>query len=101
MQRVFDLPKIPILLYNHNPSGLNLSSPVFEKELLLYTQYLQDFRIYCYIWESNISLIMKEEHLRKTYQVPVLRIIPLIPENAICDSTFPGGNEDIGYEDWD
>ena len=35
------------------------------------------------------------------YQSPSLRIIPLIPENAICDSTIPGGNEDIGYEDWD
>lgn len=35
------------------------------------------------------------------YIPPTLRIIPLIPENAICDSTIPGGNEDIGYEDWD
>ena len=37
----------------------------------------------------------------KEYQSPALRIIPLIPENAICDSSIPGGNEDIGYEDWD
>lgn len=101
MQRVFDRPKIPILLYNHNPSGLNLSYSVFVRELHLCPYYLQDFQFYCYIWESNNSLIMKEEHLRKTYQAPVLRIIPLIPENAICDSTIPGGNEDIGYEDWD
>ncbi|MBO6033970.1 MAG: hypothetical protein J6T22_14485 [Bacteroidales bacterium] len=35
------------------------------------------------------------------YQSPAIRIIPLISENAICDSTIPGGNEDIGYEDWD
>ena len=35
------------------------------------------------------------------YVSPALRIIPLITENAICDSTIPGGNEDIGYEDWD
>ena len=35
------------------------------------------------------------------YVSPALRIIPLIIENAICDSTIPGGNEDLGYEDWD
>ena len=37
----------------------------------------------------------------KEYMFPALRIIPIISENAICDSTIPGGNEDIGYEDWD
>ena len=41
------------------------------------------------------------EALRQEYQSPSQRIIPLIPENAICDSSIPGGNEDIGYEDWD
>ena len=38
---------------------------------------------------------------RLEYQAPALRIIPIHVENAICDSTIPGGNEDIGYEDWD
>jgi hypothetical protein len=38
---------------------------------------------------------------RQEYQSPVLRIIPILVENAICDSVIPGGNEDIGYEDWD
>ena len=38
---------------------------------------------------------------RQEYQTPALRIIPLNVENAICDSVIPGGNEDIGYEDWD
>lgn len=38
---------------------------------------------------------------RQEYQSPALRIIPVNVENAICDSTIPGGNEDIGYEDWD
>ena len=38
---------------------------------------------------------------RKDYQIPSLRIIDMNLENAICDSTIPGGNEDIGYEDWD
>ena len=39
--------------------------------------------------------------LPQEYIKPTLRIIPITPENAICDSTIPGGNEDIGYEDWD
>ena len=39
--------------------------------------------------------------LHQEYQSPALRIIPINVENAICDSTIPGGNEDIGYEDWD
>ena len=37
----------------------------------------------------------------REYQSPALRIIPVNVENVICDSTIPGGNEDIGYEDWD
>ena len=41
------------------------------------------------------------EALRQEYQSPALRVIPIHVENAICDSTIPGGNEDIGYEDWD
>ena len=44
---------------------------------------------------------IRSETLRKDYQSPVLRIIPLVPENAICESPVPGGNEDIDYEDWD
>ena len=35
------------------------------------------------------------------YVSPAMRTIPLIPENAICDSPVSGGNEDIGFEDWD
>jgi len=41
------------------------------------------------------------ETFRQEYQAPALRIIPVHVENAICDSMIPGGNEDIGYEDWD
>ena len=37
----------------------------------------------------------------KSYQVPSLRFIEMDLENAICGSTIPGGNEDVGYEDWD
>lgn len=35
------------------------------------------------------------------YIIPAQRIIPFYLENAICESPVPGGNEDIGYEDWD
>lgn len=37
----------------------------------------------------------------RLYVAPTFRIIPLRMENAICESPVPGGNEDIGYEDWD
>lgn len=35
------------------------------------------------------------------YHSPASRIIPVRVENAICGSPLPGGNEDIGYDDWD
>ena len=35
------------------------------------------------------------------YISPTVRVIPLMMENALCESPVPGGNEDIGYEDWD
>ena len=44
---------------------------------------------------------MNTQTPRQEYQAPALRIIPINIENAICDSSIPGGNEDIGYEDWD
>ena len=43
---------------------------------------------------------MKQEGY-KDYLPPATRIVPLILENALCGSPLPGGNEDIGYEDWD
>lgn len=41
------------------------------------------------------------ENLRQAYQAPALRVISVKVGNAICGSPVPGGNEDIGYEDWD
>jgi hypothetical protein len=41
------------------------------------------------------------ENLRQAYQSPALRVIPVKMGSAICGSPVPGGNEDIGYEDWD
>ena len=44
---------------------------------------------------------INSESPRLEYLSPVLRVIPVSIENAICESPVPGGNEDIGYEDWD
>ena len=44
---------------------------------------------------------MQETEILTAYISPTVRVIPLTMENAICDSPVPGGNEDIGYEDWD
>ena len=41
------------------------------------------------------------ESQRREYQTPALRVVPLKVEDAICGSPIPGGNEDIGYDDWD
>ena len=41
------------------------------------------------------------ENLREAYQTPALRVVPVQAGNAICGSPIPGGNADIGYEDWD
>ena len=38
---------------------------------------------------------------KDAYTPPKVRPIPLSIENAVCGSPLPGGNEDIGYEDWD
>ena len=54
--------------------------------------------------QVNTIRIMKNNtsgESRKDYQIPSFRIIDMNQDNAICDSTIPGGNEDIGYEDWD
>lgn len=37
----------------------------------------------------------------REYASPAVRVIPLRAEHAICESPVPGGNEDIGFEDWD
>ena len=52
-----------------------------------------------YLFDKN-RIPMNTQTPRQEYQAPAFRIIPVRVENAICDSTIPGGNEDIGYEDW-
>lgn len=34
------------------------------------------------------------------YLEPTIRVQQLHMENAICESPVPGGNEDIGEEEW-
>ena len=38
--------------------------------------------------------------MTEDYVSPAVRIITLDVDNVICGSPLPGGNEDIGYEDW-
>lgn len=38
--------------------------------------------------------------LKPNYCSPIVRVIPMALENALCGSPVPGGNEDIGYDDW-
>lgn len=37
---------------------------------------------------------------RHQYKTPVIHVIPVMQENALCGSPVPGGNEDVGYDDW-
>ena len=43
---------------------------------------------------------MQDNRISKPYTPPTVREIPLVLENAFCESPVPGGNEDIGYDDW-
>ncbi len=42
-----------------------------------------------------------ETKKKSVYVTPSMREVPLRLENALCGSPLPGGNEDIGYDDWD
>jgi hypothetical protein len=42
-----------------------------------------------------------ETKKKAVYVTPSGREVPLRLENALCGSPLPGGNEDIGYDDWD
>lgn len=44
---------------------------------------------------------MNQKNMTEDYVSPAVRIITLDVDNVICGSPLPGGNEDIGYEDWD
>ena len=44
---------------------------------------------------------MKATEISIAYIPPIVRVLPLTVEDALCGSSVPGGNEDIGYDDWD
>lgn len=48
--------------------------------------------------KENVSAI--KSTVKSDYVSPSIRNIPLRLENALCGSPLPGGNEDIGYDDW-
>ncbi len=35
------------------------------------------------------------------YDAPIVWVIPMAFEDVLCGSPVPGGNEDVGYDDWD
>ena len=55
---------------------------------------------YSFSLVQSVVSVMKQKD-SKAYLPPVIRWVPLGLENALCGSPLPGGNEDIGYDDWD
>lgn len=37
---------------------------------------------------------------RDGYVCPAVRVVPVVMLNVFCSSPQPGGNEDVGYDDW-
>ena len=35
-----------------------------------------------------------------TFVPPETEVIPCVPETIVCQSPVPGGNEGIGFENW-
>ena len=38
--------------------------------------------------------------IAEAYSAPAAEPIPLVAENVLCESPLPGGNEGIGFENW-
>ena len=53
------------------------------------------------LFTTSVYLPMNKLQKTTDYVSPSARIITLNIEDVICGSPLPGGNEDIGYEDWD
>ena len=83
------------------PAQIIMRNSIAIMNTKVYSLSYCGFWLYLFARENTLSMNTLPETFRQEYQSPALRIIPLIPENAICDSSIPGGNEDIGYEDWD
>ncbi len=41
------------------------------------------------------------EILLTNYKAPRIQSIPMEPEDVLCGSPVSGGNEDVGYDDWE
>lgn len=50
--------------------------------------------------EKRIQNVVRDGLDRPEYLSPGVRIVRLSMDNVICASPLPGGNEDIGYDDW-
>lgn len=61
----------------------------FHTFLFFYSPYNANMRI-----NTSIESI-------KNYQKPLAWLIEMNPEDILCISPVPGGNEGIGYDDWD
>lgn len=38
--------------------------------------------------------------IAEAYVAPAVESIPLVSESVLCESPLPGGNEGIGFENW-
>ncbi len=50
--------------------------------------------------EKRIQTVVRDGLNRPEYLSPSVRFVRLSMDNVICASPLPGGNEDIGYDDW-
>jgi hypothetical protein len=50
--------------------------------------------------ETMIQAAVRSGLNHREYLSPKVRNIRLSMENVICASPVPGGNEDIGYDEW-
>ena len=50
--------------------------------------------------EDLVQSPVKDRLDRLKYLSPGIRMVRLSMDNVICGSPLPGGNEDIGYDEW-
>jgi hypothetical protein len=50
--------------------------------------------------EKRIQTAVRSGLDRPEYLSPSIRFVRLSMDNVICGSPVPGGNEDIGYDEW-
>ena len=50
--------------------------------------------------EELIQRLVEDRRNRVKYLSPMVRFVRFSVDHVICGSPVPGGNEDIGYEEW-